>query len=202
MSEQRLKLAVIVASVREGRFGPVVADWFLGRARHHDGFELDVIDLADVPLPHTLPADLRHLSLLENRPPELAAVGERLAAADAFVIVTPEYNRGVPAALKHFLDWHYAPWRAKAVGFVSYGAISGGLRAVEQLRLVFGELRAVTVRDSVSFPECWNRFGPDGLPLDRPGSEGAAKVMLDDLAWWATALRTAREATPYAPDLP
>ncbi len=120
-----------------------------------------------------------------------------MAAADAFVVVTPEYNHSFPAALKHAIDLADAEWRAKPVGFVSYGGMAGGLRAVEQLRLVFAELHAATVRDCVSFHGARERFGADGRPKDPAGCGAAAKKMLDRLAWWAEALRAARWTAAY-----
>src|SRR5271165_2393581 len=123
-----LNLAIIIGSTRKGRFAPVVARWFVGQAERRDDMAVDVIDLADTQLP----------DVLSGEPgPEVAAVTTRLAAADAFVVVTPEYNHSFPAPLKNAIDWHSREWRAKPVGFVSYGGIGGGLRAVEQLRLVF-----------------------------------------------------------------
>src|SRR5690606_34993089 len=117
--------------------------------------------------------------------------------ADAFVIVTPEYNHSYPASLKTLIDWHFTEWQAKPVAFVSYGGLAGGLRAVEHLRGVLAELHAVTVRDTVSFHQAWERFGPDSRPVDAAESTTAAKTMLDQLVWWARALREARTARPY-----
>ena len=88
---------------------------------------------------------------------------QALGLADAFVVVTPEYNHGYPAPLKELIDSVNAEWQAKPVAFVSYGGVSGGLRAVEQLRLVFAELHAVTIRDSVSFPGAWEQFDESGV---------------------------------------
>ncbi|MFI6849758.1 NAD(P)H-dependent oxidoreductase [Kitasatospora sp. NBC_00085] len=191
MSETSFRLAVIIASTRQGRFAPTVADWFVRTAGQRADLELDVIDLAEHPLAHvgeepTAEQAERH-----------AALSPRLAAADAFVVITPEYNHSFPAALKNAIDLHGAEWRAKPVGFVSYGGLGGGLRAVEQLRLVFAELHAVSVRDSVSFHSVWGLFGEDGDPVDPTIPNGAAKGMLDQLTWWAHALRDARTARPY-----
>ncbi|RKT70404.1 NAD(P)H-dependent FMN reductase [Saccharothrix variisporea] len=186
-----IKLAVIVGSTRSGRFAPVVANWFTEQARQRADLDLDVLDLADLGLPDVLagwgeePAD------------EVKAVSPRLADADAFVVITPEYNHSFPAPLKSAIDWHTAEWRAKPVGFVSYGGHGGGLRAVEQLRLVFAELHAVTIRDTVSFHGAWSRFDENGEPLDAEGVNGAAKTMLDQLVWWGTALKDARAKQPY-----
>ncbi|MFI8964898.1 NADPH-dependent FMN reductase [Streptomyces sp. NPDC053493] len=188
-----LHLAVVVASNREGRFGPVVADWFAARTAERDDFTTRVVDLADVDLP----------TALSHRPgpavqAELAKVSPVLAAADAFVVLTPEYNHSFPASLKALIDWHFTEWQAKPVGFVSYGGISGGLRAVEQLRQVYAETHAVTVRDTVSFPLAHALFDEDGVLKEPSGPDTAAKTMLDQLAWWARTLKDAKAVRPYA----
>lgn len=189
MSDRPLHLALIVGSTREGRFGATVGRWFAAEARRRPDIELEVLDLADVDLPAVHP---------RSATPAVDAFAERIDRADAFVVVTPEYNHGYPASLKHAIDLVHDEWQAKPVGFVSYGGISGGLRAVEQLRQVFAELHATTVRDSVVFPMVWNLFDDDGRPYAPEGCSAAAKVMLDQLAWWAAALRTARTERPYA----
>ncbi|MFI9587399.1 NADPH-dependent FMN reductase [Streptomyces sp. NPDC052236] len=188
-----LKLAVILASNREGRFGPVVADWFLSRAAQREDFILESIDLGDVELPTALSYNPRPAVLAE-----LAKVSPRLADADAFVVLTPEYNHSFPASLKSLIDWHFHEWQAKPIGFISYGGISGGLRAVEQLRQVFAELHAVTVRDTVSFHNAGGLFDDKGQHKDPAAPDAAAKAMLDQLGWWGNALRAAKSRTPYA----
>lgn len=190
-----LRVAVILGSVREGRQGSAVADWFLGAAGALGGLDLDLIDLADVDLPLAMPG--WGGSPGPQAAAALAEVSPRLAAAEAFVIVTPEYNHSFPAVLKNLIDWHREEWQAKPAGFVSYGGLGGGLRAVEQLRLVFAELHAVTVRDSVSLHGPWSGLGPDGVPRDTAVAEGAVKGMLGQLAWWGRALRAARASHPY-----
>ncbi|MEV3860566.1 NAD(P)H-dependent oxidoreductase [Streptomyces sp. NPDC050095] len=189
-----LRVAIVIGSTRDGRLAPTVGTWFTTQARTHaPTTHFDVIDLADLALPDTHPA-------WGHEPtPEQAELAARVAAADAFVIVTPEYNRSFPAHLKHFIDLHMKEWKAKPVGFVSYGGVAGGLRAVEQLRLVFAELHCTTVRDGVSFHRATaDLFAEDGPAHDPQGAAGAAKVLLDQLDWWAHALRTARAARPYA----
>ncbi|MER5882364.1 NAD(P)H-dependent oxidoreductase [Streptomyces sp. NPDC001941] len=187
-----LTLTLVVGSNRDGRFGPVIADWFLARAALHDGFRIQVVDLGE----DELPAALSHSPSPEALA-QLARVTPKLAASDAFVVLTPEYNHSFPAPLKNLIDWHFTEWQAKPVGFVSYGGISGGLRAVEHLRQVFAELHAVTVRDTVSFHNAHGQFGEDGEHREPEGPEAAVKTMLDQLAWWGHALRTARDERPY-----
>ncbi|MCX4233473.1 NADPH-dependent FMN reductase [Streptomyces sp. NPDC020707] len=187
-----VKVAVIIGSNREGRFGPVVADWLLGLLRERDDYTTEVVDAADAGLPTAL-----SYSPTPEVTAELAKITPKLAAADAIVVLTPEYNHSYPASLKALIDWHYEEWRAKPVGFVSYGGVSGGLRAVEHLRQVFAELHAVTVRDTVSFHNAGASFDDEGRHRDPAAPDAAAKVMLDQLAWWASALREAKAVRPY-----
>lgn len=151
-----------------------------------------MIDLADVELPTALSYDPSP-AVREVRD----QIGARLESADAFVVLTPEYNHSFPASLKNLIDWHYGQWQAKPVSFISYGGISGGLRAVEQLRQVFAEMHAVTVRDTVSFHHAHGHFDEDGTHKDPEAPDGAAKVMLDQLVWWGLALRDAKAVRPY-----
>jgi NAD(P)H-dependent FMN reductase len=192
MSQQRLlRVAIVLGSTRRGRFCPTVANWFTARARQYGNLDLDVIDLAEARLPDVLSDHGEPL------PEQVRALAPRLSAADAFVIVTPEYNHSFPAPLKTAIDWYLDEWKAKPVAFVSYGGMSGGLRAVEQLRLVFAEVHAMTIRDTISFYNYPDQFDHNGQPTHPEGANEAAKAMLDQLSWWAIALRNARTEHPY-----
>jgi NAD(P)H-dependent FMN reductase len=231
MSAHPLRVAVIVASTREGRFGPTIAAWFAGEAAHRADMTAEIVDLANAdpiatdgsittkssiapgsiagereiapgsitgereiaPGSITGKREITDGSITDGR-----SITEQLGAADAFVVVTPEYNHSYPAPLKAVLDSHSREWLAKPVGFVSYGGLSGGLRAVEHLRPIFSELHAVTVRDTVSFHGGRSCFGPDGLPLDLKEPAAAAHRLLDRIAWWGLTLRDAHQARPYA----
>jgi NAD(P)H-dependent FMN reductase len=184
-----LTIAIVVASTREGRVGSGVARWFARQCRRMDDVEVDLIEVAELGLPG---------ALSPGRDPAVEPWAARIACADAVVVVTPEYNHGYPASLKHAVDLLHAEWHAKPVGFVSYGGVSGGLRAVEQLRQVFAELHTVTIRNTVSFAEVWGQLDAAGEPRDAPACTGAAAALLAQLTWWATALRAARAARPYA----
>jgi NAD(P)H-dependent FMN reductase len=183
-----LRLAVVIGSNREGRFGDTVARWFLKRVTEIDGIDVDAIDLADLDL---------HTRITVDQPELLRSVACRVAAADAFVFVTPEYNHSFPASVKAFIDLHVEEWSGKAVGFVSYGGLSGGLRSVEALRLVFASLNAATVRNTVTFANVWDQF-VDGEPVDPQRSAKAAKTLVHQIKWWGYALRDARRAAPLA----
>ena len=175
---QKIKLGVIYGSAREGRFCDTVVNWVAAEIRGNGRFAIELIDPRD---------------LAQDR----AGIGGRLGDADAFVIVTPEYNHGYPADLKALIDAYAAPWQIKPLAFVSYGGISGGLRAVEQLRLVFAELHAVAIRDTVSFVTPWRKFDADGALADPKDAQQAMATLLGRLHWWAALLRDARTAKPY-----
>lgn len=187
MESQQMKLVIVIGSVRQGRFGPTVANWFANQARQHEEFEVDVIDLAEFDFPVTMAAS-----------PDVDEFARRIDDADGIVIVTPEYNHSYPGPLKTAIDSAGKPWRAKPVALVSYGGLSGGLRAVEPLRVVFAEVHAMTIRDAVSFHGVWDKFDDIGEPRDPEAVNAAAEVVLDQLAWWAKALKTARGVPPYA----
>ena len=182
-----VKLALIYGSAHEGRFCDTIVNWAVSEICLYGGFELQLID----------PVHLHHPTQLTPHPHAVLNLKKQLAWADAFIVATPEYNHGYPAPLKGLIDSAYEEWQAKPVAFISYGGISGGLRAVEQLRLVFAELHAVGIRDSVSFSNPWNKFSVEGILTEPQASRLALARMLASLQWWAQALRAAREATPY-----
>ncbi|GHD27382.1 NADPH-dependent FMN reductase [Nocardiopsis kunsanensis] len=180
-----LRIAVILGTNRNGRTGPAVARWFLDRASEHEDVDLDAVDVTDLG-----PGD--------GHGAPLDGFAARVAAADGFVVLTPEYNHGYPGPLKAAIDSARREWFAKPVAFVSYGGISGGLRAVEQLRSVFSELHATTVRDTVSFHDAQALFDADGTPTTpMKGAETAVRTLMDQLSWWAVSLREARSKRPY-----
>jgi NAD(P)H-dependent FMN reductase len=196
MTEEGFRLCVLVGSVRGGRLGPTVGSWFREQAAEFGEFDVDVIDLAEVDLPLAMPA------YGDEPPPEVTAVAgplaERLHQAHAFVVVTPEYNHSYPAALKNVIDWYKHEWYAKPVGIVSYGGISGGLRATEHLRQVFAELHAVVMRDTVSFHDAWSHWDHSGnWPKEPEPFNAAAKTLLIHLQWWGLALANAKKDALY-----
>jgi NAD(P)H-dependent FMN reductase len=197
MSDQRsndkIKIGLIYGSTRNGRFCDTVARWAANEISSAGKYELDLIDPALIN-----PAIIDSAKETHAHPQQKPSLSERMSAADAFVVVTPEYNHGYTAPLKSLIDSVGAEWHAKPVAFVSYGGISGGLRAVEQLRLVFAELHAVTIRDSVSFAGAWEQFNEAGEPRHPDRSRRSMAAMLARLHWWAVALRNARGAVPYA----
>ncbi|MGI5458096.1 NADPH-dependent FMN reductase [Streptomyces sp. CA-249302] len=196
MDNNKHRLVIVVGSVRDGRFGPVVASWVAEQAAEHGGFEVEVVDLAEIDVPLALPAaSPKYAGEDYPRPAGMAALTSALERADAFVVVTPEYNHSYPASLKAAIDWHFTQWTAKPVAFVSYGGAAGGRHAVLHLENVLTELHAVTIRDGLAFPNYFTAW-QDGHPLD-PAAPGYAKTLLEQLSWWAGTLRSARETAPY-----
>lgn len=181
-----LRIAVIVAS--EGRYGPLITEWFSQLASTREDFKLDVISLPKANLPTWLP---------DGPDDSIASFEARLDEADAFVIVTPEYNHSFPAGVKHAIDLTRDCWGGKPVAMIAYGGRSGGLRAVEPLRPVLATLGAVTIANTVSFHVVQDQFDEDGQPVDPAGLNTAGVALLDELTWWAQPLRTARANRPY-----
>jgi len=185
-------LAIIVASTRPGRAGAPIAQWFAARAKDHGGFDVNVIDLADVGLP--LLDEPNHPRLRQYVHQHTKDWSATIEAADAFVFVTPEYNYGYPASLKNAIDYLHHEWQHKPVGFVSYGGVAAGTRAVQQLKQVVTTLRMLPVFDSVNIP-FHAQFLRDGTFHANEVLDQAADTMLDELVRTEAALRPLRPAS-------
>jgi NAD(P)H-dependent FMN reductase len=173
-------LTIIIASTRPGRSGLPIATWFAERARAHSSLDVSVIDLAALDLPLLDEPDLPRLRRYRHR--HTKNWSATVDAADAFVFVTPEYNHGYPAALKNAIDYLYEEWNGKPVGFVSYGGVSAGTRAVEQLKQVAGAVRMLPVQAAVHIPFHTQLFDDDGRLHANDLMERAAVAMLDEFA--------------------
>jgi len=187
---------VIVGSTRPARAADLVVPWVTSRARAHQGFDIEVADLRDWPLPifaeHM--GTIGDISAPTYSEPIVQAWNKKVKQADAFIVVTPEYNHSVPAVLKNAIDtvWLSFGFRNKPVAAVGYsGSIGGGIRAIEHLAHVFIEAEAVPLRSTVVIPFVRTAFGADGEP-ENPETDIRLQVMLDDLAWWSSVLEKAR----------
>jgi len=197
------KILVIVGSVRPTRAADLVVPWVLARARQHEGFDVDLADLRDWPLPIFAehPGTLGDRSDPTYSDPVVRAWNRNVKESDAFIIVTPEYNHSVPGGLKNAIDsvWMSFAFRNKPVAAVGYsGGIGGGIRAIEHLAHVFVEAEAVPLRNTVIIPFVRTAFDAGGEPVN-PVTDISLQVMLDDLAWWSAALEQARAAGELAP---
>lgn len=184
----QLRIPLLLGTVRPGRRSERVAR-HVHKAMLARGWDSVFVDPRDLPLGNLT---LRDYEMQKPLPPELQAFAEGMGAADAFVVVTPEYNYGVPGALKNMLDFVFKQWNRKPFGLVGCGGLSGGLRAIDTLRQVVAGLGAVTVPAHLSVPHVETAFTEAG-PVDPRFDERMAKF-LDQVDWYATALKTAREA--------
>ena len=197
------KLLVIVGSTRPGRAADLVLPWVTEQVRAHGGFDVELADLRDWPLPIFAehPGTIGDIADPTYSEPIVRAWNRTVKQADAYLVVTPEYNHSIPAVLKNAIDtvWLSYGFRNKPVAAVGYsGAIGAGIRAIEHLAHVFVEAEAVPLRNTVVIPFVRAAFGPDGEPSDpEPGIR--MQVMLDDLAWWSAALEQARAAGELVP---
>jgi NAD(P)H-dependent FMN reductase len=180
-------LAIVIGSTRPGRVGPKFAEWFRERAAAHGSFDVELIDLAQVNLP--LLDEPKHPRLHEYVHQHTIAWSLTVAHADAFVFVTPEYNFGYSAALKNAIDYLSTEWADKAAGFVSYGGVAAGTRAVQQLKQVLAALKMVTVAESVNIPFFSQFIDEAGQVRPNDSMSRAADAMLDELVRITALLR-------------
>jgi NAD(P)H-dependent FMN reductase len=197
------KLLVIVGSTRPTRSADLVMPWLTEKVSGHEAFDAEIVDLLDWPLPMFAEhfGTIGDISDPTYSEPLVKAWNNKIKSADAYVIVTPEYNHSVPGGLKNAIDtvWVSFGFRNKPVAFVGYsGGQAAGVRAIEHLAHIFVEAEAVPVRNSVLIPFVRDAFDEQGQPVNSI-INAAADVMLDDLAWWSAALEKARaegELTP------
>jgi NAD(P)H-dependent FMN reductase len=183
-------LTIIVGSTRPGRAGAPIAQWFASRAKDHGGFDVNVVDLAEVGLP--LLDEPNHPRLRQYTRQHTKDWSAIVDAADAFVFVTPEYNYGYPASIKNAIDYLHQEWNHKPVGFVSYGGVAAGTRAVQQLKQVVTTLRMLPVFDSVNIPFHTQFLDSDGVFHPNEVLDQAADAMLNELVRTEAALRPLR----------
>jgi NAD(P)H-dependent FMN reductase len=183
------KIHVILGSIREGRAGEKVARWFMNAFKDNESAELELIDLKDFPLPMYADATPSSMRQGPHQNPDVQKWLEKVEQADGYIIITPEYNHGYSSVLKNALDYPYKEWHDKPVGFVSYGGLAGGARAVEQLRQVVAELHMIDVRDQVLIPTVWSAFDQDGNLQNTEMHLKNAKLVVEKVAKLAVQLK-------------
>ena len=194
MLRDMTRIGIIIGSTRPGRNGEQVAHWVHGQASRRTDASFDLIDLADYPLPHLDEPVSAVMGQYQNdHTKDWAAV---IGSYDGFIMVTPEYNHSTSGVLKNAIDYLYAEWNNKAVGFVSYGAV-GGVRAVEHLRLVAGELKLADVKTNVALSMFYDFEEFRRLVPTEP-QVGALARMLDELVEWTAALEHLRKPAALA----
>ena len=184
-----LKIGIIVGSTRPGRKAADVATWVHALLKTRKDAEFEIVDIAEYKLPlldEPVPPSMHQYSKEHTK-----VWSEKIASLDSFIFVTPEYNHGTSAALKNAIDFLFHEWNNKAAGFVGYGS-AGGVRAVEHLRLVMGEIKVADVRAQVAL-SLFTDF--ENFTTFKPHEKHANTVhsMADEVIAWGGALKTLRE---------
>jgi len=192
----KTKILVILGSTRKGRRGGSVANWAMDILSKKSDVEFELVDLKklnlpffDFPIPPSVEKG-KYFSALQEK------WAKKVDSADGFLIITPEYNHGYPGVLKNALDFLWYEWNGKPVTFISYGGLSGGLRAVEQLRQVAIELEMIPIRESVAMPKIRMLFDDKGKITDDSYDERLASAV-DFLLKWTKPLKKIRKALEY-----
>lgn len=176
-----MKLLVVLASVREGRAGAQVADWFFDQAKQNELVEVELVDLKDVDLPYILPAvSPSNIENSEYDNAEDRAWAEIINSADAVAFVSPEYNHGYPASLKNAIDHLYGEWKGKPVAFIGYGA-SGAPFAYQAFKLVADQVKMNVTEDRVAISEIWAAFDEEGELKNADEHNAAAQRVIQQL---------------------
>lgn len=194
MSTETLKLLVILGTNRPGRVGERVGKWVIESLKAYSQFEVDFLDIADLDLDIRPSPHHPRSGIYSEGGARFAA---RMASADAFIIITPEYNHGYPAILKLAIDSIYAEWFAKAGSLISYGGQSAGLRSAEQLRQVLAEMRTHITRNGIAISGAQLKIDEGGTWIGADDMTAAFKSVADELYWWGSALKAARAVSPY-----
>jgi NAD(P)H-dependent FMN reductase len=188
------KIAVILGSTRETRYGEKPAMWITELAARRNDLMVELLDLRDYPMPFF--DEVASNAWVPSKNEIAQRWQQKLAEFDGYIFIVAEYNRSITAVLKNALDYAYPEWIHKAAAYVGYGGV-GAARAIEHLRLISVELQMAPTRTGVhinggDFLATWR----EGKSLhDLPHLEQSATAMFDELVWWANALKAARETT-------
>ncbi len=185
------KLQVIIGSTRPGRLGPAVAKWFNGAAKAHGAFDAELVDIAEFNLP--VFDEPNHPAMQKYTKDHTKAWSEKIKTADAYVFVTPEYNYFAPPALVNALDYLSHEWKYKPAGLVSYGGVSGGLRAAQSLKELLTTLNIMPIPAGVAIPNFAQHIDKaSGEFNSNELMDTSVKTMLGELSKWSMALKTMR----------
>jgi NAD(P)H-dependent FMN reductase len=185
-----INLKIIIASTRPGRKGPLLAGWILEKAKAHPDFNIELVDLAEVNLPFL--DEPVHPRLQQYTHQHTRDWSAKIAAADAFILVTPEYNYGFPATIKNAIDFLFVEWRHKPIGFVSYGGIAGGTRSIQMLKLTLTALEMVPLSTAVNVP-FFTKYIVDEQFVATDEHNAIAEAMFLELKRWSKVLTPLRK---------
>lgn len=187
-----VKIIILTGSVRPGRFNIQPATWIYQIAKKRADIEVELVDLQEVNLPfldESIPPSQHHYAKEHTK-----KWSKRIDVADGFIFVTSEYNHSLSPVLKNAIDYLFSEWHYKPVSFISYGSLAGGARSVEHLRGVAGEIKLYDLREQILFPNYWEHVDEEGKYQFTDQHENEANDMLDQLTFWATSMKQARDA--------
>jgi NAD(P)H-dependent FMN reductase len=196
----KLKIAVIIGSTRDSRFGPKPAEWIFELARKREELDVELLDLKafDLPFFNEKATNL----WVPSEDPKAIAWQKKIGQFDGYIVVTPEYNRSMPASLKNAFDQAYNEWNRKPIGFMGYGAV-GAARSIEHARTTATELQMVNLRSAVhiggsEFYKVHPALGNQPISVIEEAILPSAKDLLDQLIWWGEATKAKRAEAKVA----
>lgn len=189
------RLHTVIASTRPGRVGPAIGEWFHEFAKSHGQFDAHLIDLADFNLP--VYDEPHHPMRRQYTQEHTKKWSESVNAADAFVFVLPEYNMSPPPSFLNAVDYLFWEWQYKPAGFVSYGGVSGGLRAAQPARLHVSTLKMMPVPEGVALPNVFAQLKDGKFEGNDLNAQGATAT-LNEMLKWSNALAPLREGVRTA----
>ncbi len=185
-----ITLKILTGSVRPGRFNDQPVHWIYNLAKKRTDIAVELLDLSKIHLPlldEPVPPSMHQYS--QEHTKQWSTLVE---SADAFIMVTPEYNHSTSAALKNAIDYLFSEWHYKPVSFVSYGSLAGGSRAVEHLRQIAAEVRLYDLREQILLPNYWENLDAQGNYQFNERHEKSANEIIDQLTFWGEVLKEAR----------
>ncbi|MEO6818602.1 MAG: NAD(P)H-dependent oxidoreductase [Ginsengibacter sp.] len=185
------QLKIIIASTRPGRKGIAVGNWFKSAVGKYTDFEVEVLDLAEINLPFL--DEPKHPRLQQYEKEHTKEWSKKVNAADAFVVVIPEYNYSMPPTLLNAIDFLYNEWNYKPVGIVSYGGISGGLRSAQSCKGPMGTVKLVSLSEGVPIPFFEKRIDEKGVFHSDELLDKSVETMMKELLKWTVALKPMRD---------
>ena len=194
MDSPKLKIAVILGSIRKIRRGGRVAKWLMGQLKQYQEAEFELLDLRDYPLPFYDEVDSPEGLEGKYTVPMAKKWASKIGEKDGFIVITPEYNHGPPAVLKNALDYVYREWNKKPITFISYApGMGSGIRSVEQLRLNSIELQMAPLREALHISRVLKTFDEEGNMIIETPYNKKLETTITELLWWTKALKSVRE---------
>jgi NAD(P)H-dependent FMN reductase len=184
-------LKIISSTVRPGRKGPMIAAWIAEKASQTGEFEVEILDLGEINLP--MMNEANHPIMKKYEHEHTRNWSAKIEAADAFIFVTAEYNHNYPAPLRNAIEYLFSEWNYKAAGIVSYGGISAGTRAANNLKGDLASMSMIPLVHGVNFSMFPQFITEEGEFVPNENSHKSAETMLIELIRWTKGLKAVKE---------